>query len=115
MRGLHISQLGSAEQLPGSTRFAWRDGERLIVFGRGELGRAGSLLDEEGWRDFELVTTARALEGAPGDLIAAARAIHELGSGEVPALAARICGRREARDLVALGGGRAIDTAKAVA
>ncbi len=60
------------------------------------------------------MTTPRALPGAP-ELEAAAKAVHAVPTGQVPEAAAVLLDRARAPQLVALGGGRVIDTAKAVA
>jgi alcohol dehydrogenase class IV len=95
--------------------FVWRDGERLILFGEGRLGRAADDLAKRGWEDYELLSTERALGAAPPALAANAAAVHEVPAGAVPAISARLLDRVGSDDLVALGGGRVIDTAKAIA
>jgi alcohol dehydrogenase class IV len=97
-----------------SGNFVWRDAGRVVVLRAGGVGQAPKLLDEHGFAGFELLTTPRALPGAP-ELEAAADAVHAVGSGPVPELAAGLLDRLGAERLVALGGGRTIDTAKAVA
>jgi len=94
--------------------FVWRDAGRVVVLREGGVEQAPQLLHEHGFAGFELLTTPRALLGAP-ELEAAADAVHAVGSGPVPELAAGLLDRVGAERLVALGGGRAIDTAKAVA
>jgi maleylacetate reductase len=94
--------------------FVWRDAGRVVVMRVGGVGEAPKLLDEHGFAGFELLTTPRALPGAP-ELEAAADAVHAVGSGAVPELAAGLLDRVGAERLVVLGGGRAIDTAKAIA
>jgi alcohol dehydrogenase class IV len=94
--------------------FVWRDAGRVVVFRRGGVGQAPQLLHEHGFADFELLTTPRALPGAP-ELEAAAKAVHAVPAGQVPEAAAGLLERARAPQLVALGGGRTIDTAKAVA
>lgn len=74
--------------------------------------------------EFELLSTRRALAGAPA-LAEAASGVHEVQSGQVPAAAAALLDAlappldaseaARARPLVALGGGRVVDVAKAVA
>ena len=104
--------------------FTWRDAGRTIVFRRGGVGAAVGVLREQGVEEFELLSTPRALAGAP-ELVEAASGVHEVQSGQVPAAAAALLdalspphdagkGAR-ARPLVALGGGRVVDVAKAVA
>jgi alcohol dehydrogenase class IV len=94
--------------------FVWRDAGRTVVLRVGGVGQAPKLLAEHGFDGFELLTTPRALPGAP-ELEAAAAAVHAVGSGQVPELAAGLLDRVGAERIVALGGGRTIDTAKAIA
>jgi alcohol dehydrogenase class IV len=95
--------------------FEWHDGERSILFGAGRLARAAEALVDRGWRDYELLSTERALGAAPARLTEGAAAVHEVPAGPVPAISAELLDRVEADDLVALGGGRVIDAAKAIA
>jgi alcohol dehydrogenase class IV len=104
--------------------FVWRDAGRTVVFRRGGVAAAAEILREHGVEEFELLSTERALTDAH-QLAAAARGVHEVGPGQVPAVAAALLdalapppdGGEEARarPLVALGGGRVIDVAKAIA
>lgn len=94
--------------------FVWRDAGRIVVFHHDAVGQAAQLLGEHGFADFELLTTPRALPGAP-ELEAAAKVVHAIPAGQVPEAAAVLLDRVEALQLVALGGGRTIDTVKAVA
>lgn len=94
--------------------FVWRDAGRIVVFHRAGVEQAPQLLREHGFVDFELLTTPRALAGVP-ELEAAARAVHAVAPGQVPELAAALFDRLGPAPLVALGGGRVIDTAKAIA
>lgn len=104
--------------------FTWRDAGRTVVFRRGGVGVAVEVLREQGVGEFELLSTDRALAGATG-LAAAAAGIHEVPKGQVPAAAAALVGALapppraeegvEVRPLVAVGGGRVIDVAKALA
>jgi alcohol dehydrogenase class IV len=111
-------------------RFVWRDAGRTVVFGAGGVARAPAILAEHGVERFELLSTERALAGDGGlpgaeALASAATAVHEIGPGQVPDLAAALLPevvllsgmRQEVRPqaVVALGGGRVIDVAKAVA
>ncbi|HEX5593233.1 MAG TPA: iron-containing alcohol dehydrogenase [Solirubrobacterales bacterium] len=104
--------------------FTWRDAGRVVVFRRDGVGAAVEVLRDQGVEEFELLSTPRALAGAPS-LVEAASGVHEVQSGQVPAAAAALLdalsplhdagkGAR-ARPLVALGGGRVVDVAKAVA
>lgn len=105
--------------------FTWRDAGRIVVFRRGGVGDAVEILREQGVGEFELLSTPRAL-GEANDLAEASSRIHEVASGQVPAAAAALTGALapppqqaeegvRARPLVAFGGGRAIDAAKAIA
>jgi alcohol dehydrogenase class IV len=93
--------------------FVWRDAGRTVVFREGAVAEAPRVLAEHGFEGYELVTTRRALAGAPA-LTQSAAAVHEVPPGPVPEAAAAILSAAAAR-LVALGGGRVIDSAKAVA
>jgi alcohol dehydrogenase class IV len=108
-----------------SADFSWRDAGRTVVFRRGGLVGAAEVLREHGVGEFELLSTERALGDSGGELTGAASRIHHVPSGSVPAAAAPLMGAlappRQAeegvrvRPLVALGGGRVVDVAKAVA
>ena len=95
--------------------FTWRDAERTIVFRARALGDAPELLEHGVWERFELLTTTRALGAAPVELAERASAVHQVEPGEVPYVAAAIVDSVRNPTLVALGGGRVIDTAKAIA
>lgn len=97
----------------GRSGFAWRDGERLVRFGEGALAEALPLLAARGFAEFTLVTTSRAEADAPELVAAAARVLH-VPPGPVPETAAAVRGDVAGRPIVALGGGRVIDSAKAV-
>ena len=97
-----------------SANFIWRDAGRTVVFRQEGLAQASALLGEHGIASFELLTTARAVTGASQLAAAAARA-HELAPGGVPESAAALLDSVRSSHLVALGGGRVIDTAKAIA
>jgi alcohol dehydrogenase class IV len=101
--------------VPSDHDFTWRDGERTVVFREGALAGAAELLADSVWERFELVTTPRALGGAPLALAERASAVHEVSRGPVPDIAAAIIDSVSNPTLVALGGGRVIDTAKAIA
>jgi alcohol dehydrogenase class IV len=94
--------------------FVWRDAGRVVVFRHDGVAQAPQLLHEYGFANFELLTTPRALPGAP-ELEAAAKAVHAVPTAQVPEAAAILLDRAQAPQLVALGGGRVIDTAKALA
>ncbi|CAA9504838.1 MAG: hypothetical protein AVDCRST_MAG67-2263 [uncultured Solirubrobacteraceae bacterium] len=91
--------------------FTWQDGERTIHFGHDALAAALPTLGS----GYTLLTTERALAMAPavGDR---AGDIFEIGAGRVDELSAGLVGHVGAvRRIVALGGGRIVDTAKALA
>src|SRR4051794_39637654 len=90
--------------------FTWQDGERTIRFGRGAVDTAPELLGA----GYALLTTPRA-EGSAPDVVEGAAAVHHVGPGLVDELAAELVDRVDAPLIVALGGGRVIDTAKAIA
>lgn len=94
--------------------FVWRDAGRVVVLRRDGVAQAPQLLREHGFDAFELLTTPRALPGAP-ELEAAAQAVHAAPTAQVPEAAVALLDRAQAPQLVALGGGRVIDTAKAIA
>jgi alcohol dehydrogenase class IV len=84
--------------------FTWRDGDRTIVYGEGAIG----VVQRLGWdSDATLLTTPRADPGIMPALT--------VGEGQVPDLAARLLPEAGGGRLLAWGGGRVIDTAKAIA
>jgi alcohol dehydrogenase class IV len=94
--------------------FDWRDGERLIRFGRGVAAEAVEALGGPGYL---LLTTSRAGAVLPA-VAEAAAGVRHIPAGSVPELAAEVLAdARPGPDgrVVALGGGRVIDVAKAVA
>jgi alcohol dehydrogenase class IV len=91
--------------------FTWRDGERTIRFGRGTIAGAVETLGGEG---YALLTTERAAAMAPG-VVEGAAGVHMLGEGYVDELAGELLGAVARERVVALGGGRVVDTAKALA
>jgi alcohol dehydrogenase class IV len=94
--------------------FIWRDAGRTVVFRHDGVAQAPQVLSEHGFSSFQLLGSARALAGA-AELTSAATAVDEVGSGQVPDLAASLLDRVDSRQLVAIGGGRPIDVAKAIA
>jgi alcohol dehydrogenase class IV len=94
--------------------FIWRDAGRTVAFRRNGVAQATQLLREHEFEPFELLTTSRGLAIA-SELGAAAEAVHVVPSGQVPELAATLVETAASGSLVALGGGRPIDVAKAVA
>lgn len=96
-----------------SSDFTWRDGERLIRFGEGAAADAPRLLEALGFVGYVLLTTERAADSAPGVLQAASGVI-EVPPGRVDEISAGLLEEAADRPLVALGGGRVVDTAKAI-
>lgn len=94
--------------------FTWVDGERLIRFGEPALDEASGLLASRGFGGFALLTTRRAAASAPA-LASDADVVVDVAPGPVPDAAARAREEAGGRPLVALGGGRVIDSAKAIA
>jgi alcohol dehydrogenase class IV len=101
-----VSLSPSAEAGP----FRWQDGERVVVFGRGCLDEAAQLLGA----GYALLTTPRAANQAP-DVVGRADEVHHVAPGRVDEVAAELRPQVGGELLVALGGGRVIDTAKALA
>jgi alcohol dehydrogenase class IV len=95
--------------------FTWRDGERMVVFRAGVFADAPDLLDQGIWGRFELLTTPRALGAASVELAERSSAVHQVPGGPVPEAATALIDTVRNPTLVALGGGRVIDTAKAIA
>jgi alcohol dehydrogenase class IV len=91
--------------------FTWRDGERTIRFGAGAAAEAVETLGGEG---YALLTTERAAAMAPA-IVEGAGAVHLVGAGRVDELAGDLLGAVARERIVGLGGGRVIDTAKALA
>lgn len=98
------------------TDFTWHDAERIVRFGEGAIADAPELLGT----GYLLLTTPRAAAMAPQVAEGAGR-LREIGPGLVDVLSAALLAEEDGlRDapgglLVALGGGRVIDVAKAVA
>ena len=90
--------------------FRHADAGRTIVFGDGALVAAEDLLGE----GYTLLTTGRAREQAPG-VLERAGAVVDVPPGLVEVVAGELRGRISGERLVALGGGRVIDVAKALA
>jgi len=97
--------------LPAVTHdFTWRDGERIVRFGRGALADAPDLLGE----GYVLLTTPRAAASAPA-VVAGAAAVHHVPSGRVDEVAGDLREVVDGELFVALGGGHVVDVAKALA
>ena len=89
-----------------------RDGERTIRFGEGSAAEAPALLKESGFERYALLTTERAAGSVP--LEASATQVVHVPQGRVDEISAVLLPDLMQGPLVALGGGRVIDTAKAV-
>ena len=89
------------------------DRRRLLLYD-GPLTDPVGALTQSGWQEFALFSTERALAGA-ADLVEAAERIHLVPDGRVDEVAAALAHEAGSDRVVALGGGRVIDTAKAVA
>ena len=94
--------------------FLWRDAGRAVVFRDTGLSEAPQLLGEHGFDSFELFSTERTVGDVPA-IAEAASAVHLVPPGQVPETAAGLLEATSATRLVAFGGGRVIDTAKAIA
>jgi maleylacetate reductase len=90
------------------------DGERVIAYGVGEVAlNAGVLLRRFGFADYALLTTERASTSAP-QLVRDAAVVALAAPGTVLEVASAVRAQVSGRPLVALGGGRVIDAAKAI-
>ena len=105
----------SLADLPNARSFTWHDGDRLVVFREGALAEALDVLTGHGWEHYELLTTSRALATAPLELAQSAAAVHEVPPGRVADISVPLLDEVTTPTLVALGGGRVIDVAKAIA
>ncbi len=91
--------------------FTWHDGERTIRFGRGALADAEALLPA----GYALLSTERG-QAAASRVFERAAQVHLVGPGLVDELSAGLLEHVGGDGMiVALGGGRVIDTAKAIA
>jgi alcohol dehydrogenase class IV len=87
--------------------FTWPDGDRVIHFGSGAGERA--------WPGADLLSTPRARESIPPHLRDSWRSVHDVPAGQVGDIAADLVDVVGDGPIVAWGGGRVIDTAKAIA
>ncbi len=95
--------------------FVWRDAGRTVLFDQGAPDTVPERLAEHGFDSYVVLHTARSATEAAA-AIAAAEAAHEVPAGQVPDLAAELLDATAgAERIVAWGGGRVIDTAKALA
>ncbi len=89
-----------------------RDGERTIRFGEGSAAEAPALLGQWGFGEYALLTTERASASVP--LGEGATQVVHVPPGRVDEISAALLPDVVQAPLVALGGGRVIDTAKAI-
>ena len=89
------------------------DRRKLLLYGGPVTDPLGTLA-EQGWEEFEVLSTPRALADSAGLADAAART-HLVSDGGVPEASGEIIDDVGSGRLVALGGGRVIDSAKAIA
>jgi alcohol dehydrogenase class IV len=89
------------------------DRRRVLLYG-GPLTDPVGALARSGWDSFAIFSTERALADA-ADLVGAAERVHLVPDGRVDEISAGLAVEAGSNRLVALGGGRVIDTAKAVA
>jgi alcohol dehydrogenase class IV len=94
--------------------FTFVDGERLVCFGDDALAEADSLIEGRGFAAYILLTTARAVALAP-EIADGASEVLNVPPGQVPDAAAAVRSQVNGRSIIALGGGRVIDAAKAIA
>jgi alcohol dehydrogenase class IV len=87
------------------------DRRRLLLYG-GPITDAAGTLEQAGWEQFDVLSTERALVEAP-DLREAAQGVHLVPHGRVDEISVSLVDEAGSDRLVALGGGRVIDTAKA--
>ena len=92
--------------------FTMRDGERTIRFGEGAAAEAPDLLSQSGFEKYALLTTERAAGSA--SLEDGATQVVHVPEGRVDEISAVLLPDLMQGPLVALGGGRVIDTAKAI-
>lgn len=100
--------------------FVWKDGERLIAFGGSALASLPGFLRAAKMEDYALVCTERSLGQFAGQVggeeaISGAAVQIQIGHGGVAELARDHRDEVGDRAIVAVGGGRVIDTAKAIA
>src|SRR5437016_10329468 len=78
--------------------FRWQDGERLLVFGRGQLAQLAELVGD----GYALLTTPRARQSAP-QLAERASAVYHVAAGRVDEVAGQLRSQISGDQLVALG------------
>jgi maleylacetate reductase len=93
--------------------FTWRDGERTVRFGPGAADEAPRLVEEAGLGEYALLTTERAEDLVPA-LRSGAHTVVHVPPGRVDEISADLLVETGELSLVALGGGRVVDSAKAI-
>ena len=88
---------------------------RGLVFASGEIRRAASVLEEEGWSGFSLLGTERSLAQADPALGELATETLTVPPGPVADVSAGLVERVTSDRIVAVGGGQVVDVAKAIA
>jgi alcohol dehydrogenase class IV len=92
------------------TSFTWKDGPRTIHFGRGLRASFGEHVEP----GYVLLWSRHGADAVP-ELADGAESVHDVPPGFVDEVAAGLVPEVTAERIVAVGGGRVIDTAKAVA
>jgi alcohol dehydrogenase class IV len=90
------------------------DERRTLLLYGGPVSDPVGTLARAGWEEFELISTARALAETSG-LADRAKRVHLVPPGRVDKISAALADDVGSNRLVAFGGGRVIDTAKAIA
>ncbi|UJA20684.1 iron-containing alcohol dehydrogenase [Thermoleophilia bacterium SCSIO 60948] len=111
-----MTDIDTRALLPGldpSGGFDWRDGERRVVFGRACHDRAAEILSDRD-EPYAVLCSPRAASALPPGVGEGATEVVQLGPGPVAELSAPLVESELPDLLVAFGGGRLIDSAKAV-
>jgi alcohol dehydrogenase class IV len=109
-----VEQISELEP-PGEEEWVeFADDLRTLLIYRGPLTDPVGALDRQGWEEFDLISTERALPEVP-ELREAAAAVQVLPGGRVPEAAAAVIDAVASDRLVAFGGGRVIDAVKGIA
>lgn len=98
---------------PSLDDFVWKDGERLIAFGSAAIVSLPAFLRAAGMEEFVLLATDRSVGQVP-EVAAMAQETLFVPPGPVPEIAAQLLPRVSGRPVLALGGGRVVDTAKSI-
>lgn len=98
---------------PTRPDFVWKDAERLIAFGPSAFASLPPYLRAAQMEEFVLLATERSV-GLAADVAAMAAETIFVRAGRVDEIAGELLDRVGERPIVALGGGRVIDVAKAI-